>query len=63
MPATAGADSFEAIARERSEKFSSGWVTSHGARILRRWEKNLSPWTSVPSGASELLPVLHRIEN
>ena len=34
--AAAGAESFEAIAREWYEKFSTGWVPTHADRILRR---------------------------
>src|SRR5262245_23325423 len=36
--ALAGAESFEAIAREWHAKFSSGWAPDHGDRILRRLE-------------------------
>src|SRR5215475_1252341 len=36
--AQAGAESFEAIAREWHAKFSPGWVANHGDRILRRIE-------------------------
>jgi len=42
--AQAGAESFEAIAREWHAKFSPGWVASHGDRILRRLEKDVFPW-------------------
>lgn len=41
--AQAGAESFEAIAREWHAKFSTGWVASHGDRILRRLEKGRIP--------------------
>jgi Phage integrase central domain/Arm DNA-binding domain len=42
--AQAGAESFEAIAREWHAKFSPGWVGSHGDRILRRLEVDIFPW-------------------
>ena len=65
--ALAGADSFEAIAREWHVKFSPGWVASHGDRILRRFENDLFPWLGKRPVASirapELLPVLRRIES
>ena len=65
--ATAGADSFEAIAREWHAKFSSGWVPSHGDRILRRFEKDLFPWLGqrpvADIRAPDLLSVLRRIES
>jgi len=40
----AGADSFEAIAREWHAKFAPGWVASHADRILRRLEVDVFPW-------------------
>jgi integrase len=62
----AGAESFEAIAREWHAKFSPGWVASHSDRILRRLEKDVFPWLGKrPIGeikAPELLSVLRRIE-
>jgi integrase len=65
--ALAGAESFEAIAREWHAKFSSGWVASHSDRILRRLEKDVFPWIGkrpiVEIKAPELLSVLRRIEN
>src|SRR5262245_61024564 len=39
--AQAGAESFEAIAREWHAKFSPGWVANHGDRILRRLENDI----------------------
>ena len=61
-----GADSFEAIAREWFEKFSKTWTLSHGARILRRLERDIFPWIGkrpiVEVKAPELLTVLRRIE-
>ena len=65
--AQAGAESFEAIAREWHAKFSPGWVASHGDRILRRLEKDLFPWLGkrpiAEVKAPELLAVLRRIES
>jgi integrase len=63
----AGADSFEAIAREWHTKFAPGWVASHGDRILTRLEKDLFPWIGkrpiAEIKAPDLLAVLRRIEN
>ena len=65
--AQAGAESFEAIAREWHAKFSPGWVASHGDRILRRLEKDIFPWLGkrpiAEIKAPELLAVLRRIES
>ena len=65
--AQAGAESFEAVAREWHAKFSPGWVASHGDRILRRLEKDLFPWLGkrpmLEIKAPELLAVLRRIES
>lgn len=63
----AGAESFEAIAREWHSKFSPGWVPSHGDRILRRLERDVFPWLGNRPIAEikppELLAVLRRIES
>jgi integrase len=65
--AQAGAESFEAIAREWHAKFSLGWVASHGDRILKRLEKDVFPWVGkrpiAEIKAPELLAVLRRIES
>jgi len=65
--AQAGAESFEAIAREWHAKFSPGWEASHGDRIFRRLENDIFPWLGKrPIGeikAPEMLAVLHRIES
>ena len=37
-------DSFEAVAREWFEKFSSSWAASHADVIIRRLEKDVFPW-------------------
>lgn len=65
--AKAGAESFEAVAREWHAKFSPGWVASHGDRILKRLENDLFPWLGkrpiAEIKAPELLAVLRRIES
>jgi integrase len=65
--AQAGAESFEAIAREWHAKFSPGWAASHGDRILRRLDKDIFPWLGdrpiAEIRAPELLAVLRRIES
>ena len=54
--AQAGAESFEAIAREWHAKFSPGWVVSHSDRILRRLEKDVFPWLGKrPIGRREVM--------
>ncbi len=61
-----GADSFESLAREWFFKFSPTWTPSHGARILRRLERDIFPWMGkrpiAEVKAPELLSVLRRIE-
>ena len=58
-------DSFEAVAREWFDKFSSGWKPSHSSKIIRRLERDVFPWVgSRPIGEiteTELLQVLTRI--
>jgi integrase len=65
--AQAGAESFETIAREWHARFSTGWVGSHGDRILRRFENDVFPWLGkhpiAEIKATELLAVLRRIES
>ncbi|MEX0960246.1 MAG: integrase arm-type DNA-binding domain-containing protein [Burkholderiales bacterium] len=65
--ARAGAESFEAIAREWHAKFSPTWVSSHGDRIIRRLENDLFPWLGnrpiAEIKAPELLAALRRIES
>lgn len=62
----AGAESFEAIAREWHAKFAPGWVAVHGDRLLRRLEVDIFPWLGKKAiadiKAPELLAVLRRIE-
>ena len=65
--AQAGAESFEAIAREWHTKFSGRWTAGHVQRILRRLESDMFPWLGkrpiAEIKAPELLEVLRRIEN
>lgn len=62
----AGADSFEAVAREWFEKFSANWAETHSNKIIRRLEKDVFPWLgSRPVGQitpPDLLACLRRIE-
>ena len=65
--AQAGAETFQAIAREWHTKFWRGWEGSHGDRVLRRFEMDIFPWVRNRSiadiKAPELLAVLRRIES
>ena len=62
----ATSETFEAIAREWFEKFSSAWVDSHSDKIIRRLERDIFPWIGHRPVreilAPELLTVLRRIE-
>jgi len=64
---TKAANSFEVIAREWLEKFSTHWVPSHADRIVRRLERDIFPWLGdrpiAEVTSPELLSVLRRIEN
>ncbi|OOZ75433.1 integrase [Solemya velum gill symbiont] len=64
--ALAGADSFEAVAREWHAKFSANWSEGHIEKIIRRFEKDVFPWLGKKSvgqvTAPELLSCLRRIE-
>lgn len=63
----AGAESFEAIAREWHAKFSSTWNKTYGQRMLIRFEKDIFPWLGkrpiAEIKAPDLLTVLRRTEN
>jgi hypothetical protein len=65
--AKAGADSFEAVAREWFAKQKPRWADSHSEKIIRRLERDVFPWLAArPVGevkAPELLRVLRRIES
>lgn len=60
------ANSFETVAREWYAKFSPGWVTGHGDKIIRRLERDIFPWVGATPVAEvkapELLKALRRIE-
>ncbi len=65
--AQAGAESFEAIAREWHAKFTPTWEASGADRIIRRFERDVFPWLGkrpiAELRAPELLAVLRRIES
>lgn len=60
------ANSFEVIAREWHGKRAASWVSGHGDKIIRRFERDIFPWLgSQPIQdltAPGLLTVLRRIE-
>jgi len=60
------ANSFEVIAREWYAKHSPNWSLSHGARIIRRLERDIFPWIGGKAianiNAPQLLDVIRRIE-
>ncbi|WHZ19019.1 MAG: Integrase [Rhodanobacteraceae bacterium] len=62
----AGAETFEAVAREWFAKFSGQWVEDHGNRIIRRLERDVFPWIGRKPVASvtapDILAVLRRID-
>ncbi len=64
---TAGANTFEAVAREWYAKHSANWVESHSTKILRRLERDVFPWLGrrpiAEVAAPEILTVLRRIES
>ncbi|MDP3244860.1 MAG: integrase arm-type DNA-binding domain-containing protein [bacterium] len=61
------AGSFEEIAREWFQKFSTGWAKSHSEKIKGRLERYVFPWLGgrplAEIKAPELLEVLRRIED
>lgn len=63
----AGAESFEAVAREWHEKIGPTWEQSSAGRILRRFERDVFPWIGkrpiADLRAPELLSMLRRIES
>lgn len=65
--AMAGADSFEAVAREWHAKFSPSWAPDHATRILRRLEVDVFPWIGKRGigtiKAPDVLSLLRRIEH
>lgn len=64
--ATAGADTFEAVAREWHAMRRSAWADSHASKIIERLERDVFPWIGkVPVAtltAPEVLAVARRIE-
>jgi len=60
-------DSFESLAREWFAKYSPNWETSHSAKIIRRFERDVFPWIGsrpiAQTSAQEVLSVLRRIES
>lgn len=62
----AGAETFEAVAREWFAKFSPQWVPSHADKIIRRLERDLFPWIGgkpiADLAAPAILACLRRIE-
>lgn len=62
----AGANTFEAVAREWYAKYATTWAPSHGEKIIRRLERDIFPWLGkMPVGevtAPALLTVLRKIE-
>ncbi len=61
------ANSFEVIAREWYAKQETTWAKNHGARIIRRFERDVFPWIGgrpiAEISAPELLAVIRRIES
>ena len=64
--ATAGGDTFKAVALEWHGKQAPAWSPSHAERTLRQLERDLFPWLGERSMASiepmEVLAALHKIE-
>ncbi|SEQ61763.1 Integrase [Solimonas aquatica] len=64
--AEAGANSFEALAREWIERQATKWTQDYRDTILRRLERNVFPWLGVRPVADikapEVLATLRRIE-
>jgi integrase len=64
--AAAGADTFEAVAREWFAKHSTGWAAGHADKVIRRLERDVFPWVGghpiTALTAPHILAVLRRIE-
>ena len=64
---TAGAETFEVIAREWHDKFRDGWSQSHAHVTITRLERDVFPWIGGRAIASlkpsDVLAVLRRIES
>jgi integrase len=63
----AGADTFEAVAREWIAKHSTRWAVSNTDKIIRRLERDVFPWIGIKAiaglTAPDVLTVLRRIES
>lgn len=64
--AEAGADTFEAVAREWFAKHSGRWAASHAEKVVRRLERDVFPWIGskpiTTLTAPDVLAMLRRIE-
>jgi hypothetical protein len=49
---------YEVVAREWYAKFSPTWTPEHGERIIRRFERDISPWLGKRPIAEINAPVL-----
>jgi integrase len=62
----AGADSFEAVAREWFAKHSPNWAAGHADKIIRRLERDVFPWIGnkpiANLTAPDVLAVLRKID-
>jgi hypothetical protein len=65
--ANQAANTFEAVAREWFGKYSGTFAPDHAARVIRRFERDIFPSIGIRPiaalTASDLLPVLRRIES
>jgi integrase len=64
--AVAGAETFEAVAREWFGKFSTRWAVGHADKVIRRLERDVFPWIGnkpiAKLAAPDVLAALRRIE-
>jgi integrase len=65
--AVAGAETFEAVAREWYGKHSPNWAAGHADKVIRRLERDVFPWIGnkpiANLTAPDVLAVLRRIES
>lgn len=65
--AAAGAETFEAIAREWFAKHSPQWATSHAEKVARRLERDAYPWIGrkpiAKVTAPDVLALMHRVDS
>jgi len=63
----AGAETFEAVAREWYAKHAPGWAPGHRDKLIRRLERDVFPWIGskpiATLAAPDVLAVLRRIES